>query len=216
MARQPTEPPASQTGVVVLGGGVAGISAALHLLEAGFPVTLVEARRFLGGRAFSFVDAATGEAVDNGQHVITAGCTRFLDLLQRLEARERWFLQERLDIPVRSRSGVVGALRTGPVPAPFHLLGSLLRYPHLGLRDKLVVLSALVRAKLIRRDEPGLEQTTFLPMAGRAAAVAAGRREVLERLPGAGAERQCCRRKRGDGPDVRAGSDAEGLPRPPT
>jgi squalene-associated FAD-dependent desaturase len=161
MARQPTEPPAFQPGVVVLGGGVAGISAALHLLEAGFPVTLVEARRFLGGRAFSFVDAATGEAVDNGQHVITAGCTRFLDLLQRLGARERWFLQERLNIPVRSRSGVVGALRTGPVPSPFHLLGSLLRYPHLGLRDKLSVLSALVRAKFIRRDEPGLGQTTF-------------------------------------------------------
>ena len=46
-------------------------------------------------------------------------------------------------------------------PAPFHLLGSLLRYPHLGRRDKLGVLSALVRAKFIRRDEPGLGQTTF-------------------------------------------------------
>ncbi len=154
-------PPASQPGVVVLGGGVAGIAAALRLLEAGFPVTLVEARRFLGGRAFSFVDGATGQMVDNGQHVITAGCTRFLDLLERLGARDRWFLQPSLDIPVRSRSGVAGTLRSGPVPAPFHLLGSLLRYPHLDTRDRLGVLAALVRAKFTRRTQPRLEQTTF-------------------------------------------------------
>ncbi len=161
MAGQPTEPPPSDTSVVVLGGGVAGISAALYLSEAGFKVTLVESRRFLGGRAFSFKDGKTGDAVDNGQHVITGGCTRFLDLLERLGARDRWFLQPRLEIKVRSRQGAGGALRTGRAPAPFHLLGSLLRYPHLPAADKLRVLAALVRAKLTDRRQPGFERITF-------------------------------------------------------
>ena len=161
MAGQPTEPPPSHTSVVVLGGGVAGISAALYLSEAGFKVTLVESRHFLGGRAFSFRDARTGDAVDNGQHVITAGCTRFLDLLDRLGARDRWFVQPRLNIVVRSRRGTAGALRTGVAPAPFHLLGSLLRYPHLPAQDKLRVLTALVKAKLTDRSQPELERITF-------------------------------------------------------
>ena len=161
MAGQPTEPPPSDTSVVVLGGGVAGISAALYLSEAGFKVTLVESRRFLGGRAFSFTDGKTGDVVDNGQHVITGGCTRFLDLLERLGARDRWFLQPRLHIKVRSRQGTEGALRTGRAPAPFHLLGSLLRYHHLPMADKFRVLTALVRAKLTDRSQPGFEQMTF-------------------------------------------------------
>ena len=161
MAGQPTEPPPSHTSVVVLGGGVAGISAALYLSEAGFRVTLVESRRFLGGRAFSFTDGQTGDVVDNGQHVITGGCTRFLDLLERLGARDRWLLQPRLAIKVRSRRGTAGALRTGMAPAPFHLLGSLLRYPHLPAADKFRVLAALVRAKLTDRWQPGLERITF-------------------------------------------------------
>ena len=161
MAGQPTEPPPSHPSVVVLGGGVAGISAALYLSEAGFKVTLVESRRFLGGRAFSFRDSRTGDAVDNGQHVITGGCTRFLDLLERVGARDRWFLQPRLYIKVRSRQGTAGALRTGMAPAPFHLLGSLLSYPHLPAADKLRVLTALVKAKLTDRWQPGLEAITF-------------------------------------------------------
>lgn len=161
MAGQPTEPPPSDTSVVVLGGGVAGISAALYLSEAGFKVTLVESRRFLGGRAFSFTDGKTGDVVDNGQHVITGGCTRFLDLLERLGARDRWFLQPRLHIKVRSRQGTEGALRAGLAPAPFHLLGSLLRFPHLPAADKFRVLAALVRAKLTDRSQPGLERITF-------------------------------------------------------
>ncbi len=161
MAGQPTEPPPSDTSVVVLGGGVAGISAALHLSEAGFKVTLVESRRFLGGRAFSFTDGKTGDEVDNGQHVITGGCTRFLDLLERLGARERWFVQPRLHIKVRSRQGTEGALRTGLAPPPFHLLGSLLRYPHLPAADKVRVLAALVTAKFTDRWQTGFERMTF-------------------------------------------------------
>ena len=54
---------------VVIGGGIAGIAAALRLAEAGHAPVLVETRRKLGGRATSFVDPRTGQVLDNCQHV---------------------------------------------------------------------------------------------------------------------------------------------------
>ena len=50
---------------VVIGGGLAGISAACALVDQSVSVTLLEKRPFLGGRAFSFVDAETGKALDD-------------------------------------------------------------------------------------------------------------------------------------------------------
>ena len=58
---------------VVIGGGVAGFSAATALAAAGARVLLLEARPGLGGRATAFTDPETGERVDNGQHILM-GC----------------------------------------------------------------------------------------------------------------------------------------------
>ena len=71
--------------VAILGGGLAGLSAARRLLEHGYGVTLVEKRPFVGGRAYSFRDGQEGVEVDNGQHVFL-GC---LHLLHRLPTGHR-------------------------------------------------------------------------------------------------------------------------------
>ncbi len=162
MADQPAVPLASPPRVVVLGGGISGISAALRLLEWGYPVTLVEARNFLGGRAFSYSGGWKGEQVDNGQHVIVGCCREFLDFIRRLDVEGRWHLQRRLHLPVMDKGGKTGFLRTAFLPAPFHLLPSFLTYPHLGMGDKLRVLQTLVKAKMTDRSRPELEEMTFL------------------------------------------------------
>ncbi len=147
--------------IVVLGGGLAGITAALALLELGYAVTLVEARRSLGGRVYSFTDRATGHRVDNGQHIFLGCCTNLLRLLRGLDLLHQWHLQPRLRVPVRDQAGGVAMLAASPLPAPLHLLPALLSYPHLSLLDKWRVLSTLVRIKFMRRDRSSLEGMSF-------------------------------------------------------
>ncbi len=79
--------------VGIVGGGLAGLSAACALADAGYKVTLFERRAFLGGRASSYEHPGTGEVVDNCQHVLLGCCTNLLDLYHRLgvEDKVRWY-----------------------------------------------------------------------------------------------------------------------------
>ena len=70
--------------IVVVGGGLAGMAAAAGLAAEGIAVTLIEVRKTLGGRAGSFVDPASGEVLDNCQHVLLGCCTNLLDFYRRL------------------------------------------------------------------------------------------------------------------------------------
>ncbi len=152
---------ASKPHVIILGGGISGISAAAVLLGLDYPVTLVEARGFLGGRAFSFTDRQTGEQVDNGQHVIAGCCTEFRSFLKRLGLEDHWYIQPKLRITVLDRQGKLGLLKAGLLPSPFHLLGSFLTFPHLTFGDKIRVILALFRAKFVNRQDPHYERITF-------------------------------------------------------
>lgn len=148
--------------VAVIGGGLAGMTAAWALMRAGHHVTLVERRPYLGGRAYSFVDQETGMEVDNGQHVFLGCNTAFADLLADVGSLDRTFRQRRLRIEVRSPSGAVGVLGASPLPAPLHLLPSFFRYPHMGLRDKLRAIPALLRIRAERhRDRDALRDRSF-------------------------------------------------------
>lgn len=142
--------------VTVLGGGLAGLSAACRLLELSYGVTLVEKRPFLGGRVFSFYDREVQCEVDNGQHVFMGCCTSFIDFLKALGAYDCAFLQQRprVEVVLNGRRGVLASV---PALGPLHLLPSLLLYPHLGLKDKLLALYGLVRARLMDRSRRSQE-----------------------------------------------------------
>jgi len=86
--------------VLVIGGGLAGIAAALDCAAAGARVTLVEVRRRLGGAAYSF--ERDGMHFDNGQHVFLRCCSAYRSLLARLGSEHHVSVQERLEIPVLS------------------------------------------------------------------------------------------------------------------
>src|SRR5277367_3220426 len=103
--------------VLVIGGGLAGISAALTLVDAGAEVTLLERRQRLGGLTWSFL--RNGLSFDNGQHVFLRCCSSYLRFIDRIDANDAVFLQPRLDIPVLSPNGTRSSIFRGSLRAPF-------------------------------------------------------------------------------------------------
>jgi squalene-associated FAD-dependent desaturase len=149
----------SRNGVVVVGGGLAGISAALDCARAEKSVTLVEVRPRLGGAVYSF--EREGLWLDNGQHVFLRCCDAYRDLLARLGTTEDTVLQDRLAIPVLAPGRSPAWLRRTGLPAPLHLAGSLLRYRHLPLGRRL---SAARTARAFGRvdpDQPETDEASF-------------------------------------------------------
>ncbi|MFG2822992.1 hydroxysqualene dehydroxylase HpnE [Kitasatospora sp. NPDC048365] len=148
---------------VVVGGGLAGITAALRLAEAGQRVTLVEGRPRLGGLAFSF---RRGElTVDNGQHVYLRCCTAYRGLVDRLGAGSLVDLQPRLDVPVLGLGAdggrTLGRLRRAELPVPLHLAASLATYPHLGPLDRARVVRGALALQRLDLDDPALDAVSF-------------------------------------------------------
>jgi squalene-associated FAD-dependent desaturase len=120
--------------VAIVGGGLAGISAALALAETGHAVTLYEARPRLGGATHSF--ERNGLVVDNGQHVFLRCCGAYRGLLDRLGGTGRVHIQERFDVRVLTPRGRQGRLRRARLPGPFHLMPALATYALLGPADR--------------------------------------------------------------------------------
>ncbi|MFC4034651.1 hydroxysqualene dehydroxylase HpnE [Streptomyces polygonati] len=151
--------PGPRTAVVV-GGGLAGTTAALALADAGVRVTLTEARPRLGGLAFSF---QRGElTVDNGQHVFLRCCTAYQWFVDRIAARDLITLQDRLDVPVRDAdTGRLGRISRAGLPVPLHLAASLARYPHLSLRERASVGRAALALRGLDLADPALDRTDF-------------------------------------------------------
>ena len=145
--------------VVVVGGGLAGISAALDLAAAGAGVTLVEVRPRLGGAAYSI--ERDGVSIDNGQHVFLRCCVEYRRFLERIGATGSTVLQRRLDIPVLAPGGRRHNLRRAPLPAPLHLAPALLRYGYLSPPARArAARTALALARLDLGD-PSLDDTSF-------------------------------------------------------
>ncbi|HET6359411.1 hydroxysqualene dehydroxylase HpnE [Streptomyces sp.] len=154
---------------VVVGGGLAGITAALQLAEAGMSVTLVESRTRLGGLAFSF---RRGElTVDNGQHVYLRCCTAYSWFLDRIDGAHLAPLQDRLDVPVldvgHRRGPRLGRLRRTALPVPLHLAAGLATYPHLSLAERAAVGRAALALQKLDPADPALDGIDFATWLGR-------------------------------------------------
>src|SRR4051812_30344747 len=84
--------------VIIIGGGFAGLSAGTALAERGYQVTMLEGRQVLGGRAYSFPDRKTGDAVDNGQHLFMGCYTQTQNFLRRIGTLEAIDFQQNLSV----------------------------------------------------------------------------------------------------------------------
>ncbi|HVW22398.1 MAG TPA: hydroxysqualene dehydroxylase HpnE [Opitutaceae bacterium] len=141
------------TRVAVVGGGVAGLSAACALAEAGMRVRLLERRSYLGGRASSFRHPGVGEVIDNCQHVLFGCCTNLIGFYRRAGVLERIRWSEGMTlIEPGGRRTVLGP---SALPAPFHGLPRLLGARAFGAADKLALARAFAAlARPVPPDSP--------------------------------------------------------------
>ncbi|WUT00493.1 hydroxysqualene dehydroxylase HpnE [Streptomyces sp. NBC_00708] len=148
---------------VVVGGGLAGVTAALRLADAGLDVTLLEGRPRLGGLAFSF--RRGGLTVDNGQHVYLRCCTAYRWFLDRVDSARLAPLQNRLDVPVldvgQPSGPRLGRLRRNALPVPLHLAAGLAGYPHLSLAERAGVARAALALGRLDPGDPALDAEDF-------------------------------------------------------
>ena len=163
--------------VIVIGGGFAGLSAATALAERSVQVLVVEARPALGGRATAFTDPATGERVDNGQHVLFGCYHETFRFLRRIGAEGHVRVQHRLSVDMIDRAGRWSRLACPALPSPLHLLAGVMTWNALGWRDRLAILrmgqfdaphepTETVRAWLMRQQQtPRLIEMLWEPLA---------------------------------------------------
>jgi squalene-associated FAD-dependent desaturase len=145
--------------VVVVGGGLAGMTAALACADGGTHVTLLEARKWLGGATASFT--RDGLTLDTGQHVFLRCCTAYRDFLRRVGSQSKTGMQPRLDIPVIAPGGRTGALRRNGLPAPLHLGNALLSYPFLSPAERVHAVRTALAVRGLDPRDPGVDAGSF-------------------------------------------------------
>jgi squalene-associated FAD-dependent desaturase len=151
--------------VVIVGGGLAGLAAAAALGERGVPATLLESRPRLGGRASSFQDAATGQWIDNCQHVSMGCCTNFRNFCERTGLRE--FFRAEPVLHFIAPDGRVNRFAAGPWPAPLHLAGAFARLSYLSWSDKWRLSQGLKRLARTTGPDTGQTFADWLQQAGQ-------------------------------------------------
>jgi squalene-associated FAD-dependent desaturase len=129
--------------VAVVGGGLAGLAAALELVDAGVEVSLHEARPTLGGAVQTLPERGGDPQPppDNGQHIALGCFTEYLRFLDRIGESDA-YRRERLALPVVAEDGTVSSIRPS--------LTGVLAYGHVSRSDRLGILSSLVRMRTAR------------------------------------------------------------------
>jgi squalene-associated FAD-dependent desaturase len=145
--------------VAVVGGGLAGIAAALDMADHGAKVTLFEARTRLGGATYSV--RRKDHWIDNGQHVLLRCCSAYRGFLHRLGVEHLVPIQPRLRVPILREGKPPAFLRRAPLPAPLHLVPTLVRFAPLSRRERINALRAAASLRTLDPADVSLDARTF-------------------------------------------------------
>lgn len=146
--------------IVVIGAGVAGVSAAVKLVEQGCRVTLLEDRTYIGGRARSFVDEHTGDVIDNGQHLLMGCYHSFLYVLRQLGTDHHLEWQPSLRVKFAEAQGTdqvnnpPDVLDASRFPGKLGVFVGIMRLHHLTLSDKIRAAYLMVLLQLGAKPKP--------------------------------------------------------------
>ncbi len=116
------------------------MAASAGLALSGFSVTLIEQRRYLGGRAYSFIDKNTGLELDNGQHILMGCYENTLRFLKTIGTIDRLYTQDNLQVDFLDAKGHAYRLECPSLPAPIHASSGILRFNALSFSERFKML----------------------------------------------------------------------------
>lgn len=131
--------------VIVIGGGLAGLTASAYLANNNYKVTLLEASPKLGGRSYSFLDKETNTVLDNGQHILMGCYFETLNFLSLIQAKENFYFQKRLKVNFVKEGFCVLPLKSFPFIYPLNLLLGVLRYKALNSSERLALIKVFLK-----------------------------------------------------------------------
>lgn len=143
--------------VVIVGGGLAGISSAVYLREKNFDITLIESAPQLGGRAKSFFDNQFNLYLDNGQHLLIKGYESTLDLITKFKVEENFIFQKEFEILFRDKNKREWSLKIDTI---VNSLISFLGFKNLNLSEKISLINFF--SKIDKLDDELTEELTTL------------------------------------------------------
>jgi squalene-associated FAD-dependent desaturase len=147
--------------VLIIGGGFAGLSAGVELVNRGHQVTLIERRGHLGGRAYSFKDPVSGAVLDNGQHILMGCYTDTLKFLKTIGTYDKLKFQNNLAVDFAAPGIPESTFRTLPLPSPLHLLSGFWLFRRFSLKDKLAVLKLRKGLRATNGDLAALDRKSI-------------------------------------------------------
>jgi len=147
--------------VIIIGAGVAGISAAIEICQSGHEVELLEQKSQIGGRIYSIEDKASGDLIDNGQHLLTGAYLRFLKILEILGTDDNIKKQKSLSIDFYTKNGI-SSLDTSKLPGSLGMLYGLLALKNIKFSSKLAAISLAVKLKAGLEGNTDEDCYTFL------------------------------------------------------
>lgn len=139
--------------VTIIGGGLAGLSAAVFMTQKGFKVTLIEASPKFGGRVYTFFDKASGLTIDNGQHILASWYKNTFEYLKTIGSFDKLSFQNQLEVIFADKDAVQYSLKASKLPPPLHLAGGIMGYKALGLKDKLAIVKLVNIIKKKKIDD---------------------------------------------------------------
>ena len=148
--------------LLVIGGGWAGIAAAVEATRRGRRVTLVEAHGYLGGRARSFVDRTTGEEIDNGQHVAMGCYHAFLQTVSSMKIENAFRMQAATRVVFADVFGRRDVLDASKLPGKLGIAWGIMKLKHISLSGRLAVLRLARRVQSPHFDASELTCLEFL------------------------------------------------------
>lgn len=140
--------------ICIIGGGCAGLSAAVYLDSLRHQVHLIEKKPVLGGRTYSFKDRITQTWVDNGQHLLMGAYHNTIEFLSMIGSKNFLSPQPRLEVPLFDKNNQLQWLKALPLPGALGLISAIGRLSHLSLREKWAFVTLGLELQKIKKNRP--------------------------------------------------------------